>query len=532
MSTYAETPWAPLRHPAFRALWLATFASNVGTLVQNVGAAWLMTSLAPSPLLVALVQTANTLPVFLLALLAGALADVLDRRKLLLATQGWMCAISFLLAILTLQGRTSPALLLGLTFALGLGAALNAPAWQAIVSDLVPRDELPSAVALNSMGLNLARAVAPAMGGVVVAAMGPGAAFLLNSMSFVGVLAVLFRWKRPVRESRLPAEHVREAVYAGIRYVRYAPNVRAVLVRTGAFIFFGSAIWALLPVLSRFELGMGPVGYGLLMGCLGGGAVAGALVLSELRQHMPLERMMAAGTVLYGLGTLVPALVHQRLAICLGMAGAGLAWLVMLATLNSSVQAGVPAWVRGRAMAAYLLVAFGAQAVGAALWGGAVDRLGLSGTFGVCGVGVLACLALQRRFPLGSPDAPAPDAPCELPVQALAWRHEAGGIQVCTAYRIAPESERAFREVMRELRRVRLRNGATRWELVGDRLQPGRFVERFEAASGTDLLRLYERMTGAETEVERQAWAFHVGPEAPRVTTLRSEASDALATDG
>jgi len=527
-STKPESPWAPLQQPMFRALWLATFASNMGTLMQNVGAAWLMTSLASSPLLVALVQTANTLPVFLLGALAGALADIVDRRKLLLLTQGWMCGISFLLAATTLLGWTNPALLLGLTFALGLGAALNAPAWQAIVSELVPAKDLPSAVALNSMGLNLARAVAPAIGGVMVAASGPGAAFLLNSASFVGVLAVLFRWKRPKLAARLPAEPLMEALTAGFRYVRYAPTIQAVLIRTGAFMFFGTAIWALLPLISRYGLGLGPRGYGVLMGCLGFGAVMGALSLARLRQAVSLNRLLSGATLLYALAMLVPVFIHHVAVVCVAMAVAGFSWLLLLSNVNATVQAAAPAWVRGRALAAYLLVAFGAQAFGAAIWGASVSWIGLWPTLGLCGLGLIGNLALAKRFALVRPAEMPKEAPADLPAGAEAWRDATSPIRVSVAYRIDPASERAYREVMRELRLVRLRNGATRWELGHD--SGGHCVERFEVNSGTALIRCYARMTPAERETERRAGAFHQEAWPPEVAYSRREPGLAAAT--
>lgn len=527
-ATTPDSPWAPLRQPVFRALWLATFASNMGTLMQNVGAAWLMTSLASSPLLVALVQTANTLPVFLLGALAGALADVVDRRRLLLLTQGWMCAISFLLAATTLIGWTNPALLLGLTFALGLGAALNAPAWQAIVSELVPGKDLPSAVALNSMGLNLARAVAPAIGGFVVAASGPGAAFLLNSASFVGVLAVLFRWKRPTVATRLPAEPLMEALGAGFRYVRYAPTVQAVLVRTGAFMVFGTSIWALLPLISRYGLGLGPKGYGMLMGCLGFGAVLGALLLARLRQAVSLNRLLSAATLLYALATLVPVFVHHVAVVCAAMAAAGFAWLLLLSNVNATVQAAAPSWVRGRALAAYLLVAFGAQALGAAIWGASVGWIGLWPTLGVCGLGLILNLALAKRFALERPAEMPKTAPADLPAGVEAWRDAAFPIRVSIAYRIELAEERAFREVMKEMRLMRLRNGATRWELERD--PEGRFVEVFEVSSGDALIRCYVRMTPGEQETERRAGAFHQEGWPPEVTCSRREPGLAAAS--
>ena len=260
------SPWSPLQQPVFRALWIASVVSNVGTWMQNVGAAWLMTLLTPSPMVVALVQAATSLPVFLVALPAGALADVVDRRRLLLLTQGWMLLAAAALGVATLLGAMTPMILLGLTFALGLGAAMNGPAWQAIVPELVPPAELQEAVALNGAGFNVARAVGPALGGVIVAAAGPGAVFLLNAASFVVVLFVIYRWQRESRVGRLPPEHVMGAIRAGIRYVRHAPPLQVVLVRSGAFILCGAALWALLPLVARDQLGLDAVGYGMLLG--------------------------------------------------------------------------------------------------------------------------------------------------------------------------------------------------------------------------------------------------------------------------
>ena len=306
--------WAPLRTPVFRALWIVSVVSNIGTWMHDVGAAWLMISLTPSPLLVALMQTATSLPIFLLALPGGALADIVDRRRLLLVTQSWMCATAVALGLVTLAGVTTPAVLLALTFALGLGAALNMPAWQATTPEMVPRAQLLAAVALGGVGFNVARAVGPALGGLIVAVAGSGAVFLLNALTFLGVIGAVYTWRRPPRERRLPPEHVLGAMRAGVRYVRHAPLFRAVLVRTAVFIICGSATWALLPVVGRRDLGLSALGYGVLLGCLGLGAVAGSAVLPRLRARLSVDALVIVATIIFGAATLaVPSIYSVRL---------------------------------------------------------------------------------------------------------------------------------------------------------------------------------------------------------------------------
>ena len=286
--------WSPLRYPVFRALWIASLVSNIGTWMQNVGGVWLMSSLSPSPFLVALMQTATSLPVFLVGIPAGALADIVNRRRLLLCTQGLMLIAAAVLSTVTIAEAIDARGLLALTFILGLGTALNTPTWQAVMPDLVSRRELSAAVALNGVTVNVGRAVGPALAGVVVAAAGPGAVFFLNTLSFVGVLVVLYRWPAKFAESVLPAERVLGATRAGLRYIRYAPEIRAVLVRAGVFIAAGSALWALLPALARREIGLGAAGFGLLLGCIGLGAIGGATFLQRVRRQYSLDQVLVA----------------------------------------------------------------------------------------------------------------------------------------------------------------------------------------------------------------------------------------------
>ncbi|HVR11548.1 MAG TPA: MFS transporter, partial [Thermoanaerobaculia bacterium] len=357
------SPWSPLRLPLFRWLWIATVASNIGTWLQNVGASWMMTSLTTSTTLVAMVQAATSLPSFLLALPAGALADVIDRRRLLLVTQGWMAAAAAALGVLTLAGLISPWSLLAFTFLLGLGNAANNPAWQAIIPELVPRPELPGAIALGSIGFNVARAAGPALGGLIVATAGPGWTFMLNAVSFLGVMAVLYAWRRPEEETVLPGERILGAMRTGVRYVRHSPEVLAPIARGSTFIFCASSLWALLPVVAR-GLHRGAAGYGLLLTALGVGAVAGAMVLPRLRRYASTDLVVAAATLAFAAATLALALLHDfpLLLAMLLLAGGG--WLSLLSSLNVAVQTAVPSWVRARALSVYMLIFFGGLAAG------------------------------------------------------------------------------------------------------------------------------------------------------------------------
>jgi MFS family permease len=516
------SPWSPLRQPVFRALWIAAATSNIGTLMQNVGAAWLMTMLAASPLMVALVQTATSLPVFLLALPAGALADVVDRRRLLLLTQGWMLAAAAVLGVLTLLGATTPPVLLALTFILGLGAAMNAPAWQAIVPELVPRPELPAAVALNSVGFNLARAVGPALGGIVIAATGTGVVFLLNAASFLGVIVVLFYWERPLLKSVLPAERMLGAIQTGARYVRNVPVLRTVLLRAGAFAFFGSALLALLPLFARNELGLSSTGYGGLLGAFGVGAILGAAGLPRIRKRISIDLLAKGGTLVFAAAVIAVANLRNFGLVCGVMIAGGVAWLTLLSTFNTSIQVSVPSWVRGRALAFYLLVFFGSMAGGGALWGTVAEFVGIPFTLVGTAVGLIAGLFVTGRYPLipqeeldVTPSMHWPEHNMMIQLQP-----EDGPVLVTVEYLIDPERAHDFKAAMRALGRVRRRDGAMRWGLFHDTANPGRFFETFIVESWAAHLRQHERVTMADREVENQARSFQTGGKPPFVSHL------------
>jgi MFS family permease len=509
-----------LAQPLFRALWIATIASNVGTWIQDVGAAWLMTTLAPSPMMVALVRAANSLPLFLLALPAGALADVVDRRRLLLFSQLWMLAAAAALGLLTLAGLITPALLLALTFALGIGAALNAPAWQAIVPEIVPPLQLREAVSLNSLSVNLARAVGPAIGGLLIAATGPAATFLFNAVSFFGVIVVLYRWKRAPNESVLPAERVAGAMRAGLRYVRHAPRVQVVLLRSAVFVLFASALWSLLPVMARFELGRGPAGYGILLGFFGLGAVAAATVLPRLRRRWALDRIVGGATVLFALVVLAFAGSRSLGVTELAMAIAGAAWITVLSSFNASLHALVAGWVRGRAMAFSILVFFGGMAVGSALWGSIAAAMGPRMALTIAGVGMLVGLALTARYRLrgGKGLDLSPSVHWPAPVAFNAPQPDQGPVVVTVEYTIDPDRRADFVRAMGRVRRIRRRDGAISWGLLGDVADPARFVETFVVESWLEHLRQHERVTVSDRAVLDRARAFHVGREPVRIT--------------
>src|SRR5579883_621555 len=499
-----SSAWGPLRQPLFRAVWLAAVVSNVGTWMHDTSAAWLMTSLSPSPLMVALMQTAMSLPFFLLALPAGALADIVDRRRVLLGTQGWMLSAAAALGVLALAGRTTPWSLLGLTFALGLGAAMNAPAWQAITPELVPREDLAPAVALNGVAVNVARAVGPALGGLLVAAIGPGGVFLLNAASFVGVIAVLAAWRRPAPDGGLPAERVLGAILAGVRYVRHAAPVRTVLVRTAAFVLSASGVWALLPLVARGRLGLGAVGYGLLLGWLG------------------VERLLVGATLLFagasatlGVGRAVPA-------AALALIAAGLAWMSTMSTLLVAAQRAVPGWVRARALAVTFLVIQGGMAVGSLLWGALASHAGIPAALVGAAAGLVLGLAAAPGHRVAgietldlTPAArrPLPDA---VGVEDL----DEGPVLVIVEYRIDPARAADYTRAMHELARLRRRDGAVEWGLFRDAADPGRYVETFLVDSWAEHLRQHERVTAVDRAVQDRAAAFHLGPGRPLVTHL------------
>jgi MFS family permease len=512
--------WAPLRlFPVFRALWIAQFASNVGTWMQTVGAQWLL--IDRSPLLVSLVQTASSLPIVVLALPAGAWADLVDRRRLLLGAQFAMFLAATALAVTTFLGAPSPLLILALTFALGCGNAVAAPAWQAIQPDLVERTVLPQAAALNGLNMNVARAIGPAVGGFVVAAVGAGWVFALNAVSFIAIAAAVARWRAPVRRDTGPPERLAEALRAGGRYVRHAPTVRRLLYRAVLFIPAAGAVWALLPVVAASNLHLGSGGYGLMLAAVGIGAVAGAFVIPRVRARVGSARLVTGAMLVTAAALAAVGTVRTPVLVGLALLPIGAAWIAVMSSLNSALQLALPNWVRARGLAYYLAVFQGAQALGAIVWGTVADRTTVSTALLVAAGVLLVGAVVGLRSPV--PDTAALDRTpsAHWPAPQLMFSPEAadGPVLVTSTYRVPEVNAVAFTEAMRRVGRSRRRTGALRWELFRDGGDPTRFVESYLVGTWAEHLRQHEgRLTGADRRLEEQANGYAVG--APQVAHL------------
>jgi MFS family permease len=506
----AASAYAPLRHPLFRWLFIAALGSNIGTWMQNVGAAWLMTDLSTSSLMVGLVQTAAHLPVFLLALPAGALADIVDRRRLLLVSQAWMLVVALALAVFTFTGMTTPWLLLALTFLLELGFALSAPAWFALMPELVPRDEVPAAVALESVSWNAARAIGPALAGVVVAAISPAAAVLLNAISFLGVIVVVAVWRRPREVSALPAEGLMAAMRVGLRHVRHSPAMRAVFLQAAAVIIGGSGLWALLPAVTKEDPTRGALAYGILLGCLGAGAVIGACFLPALRHRFGPQRLLLGATVIFAAVTLSLAWIPSFAVWCVVFLAGGAAWLCCAATLNAVVQTAVPRWVQARALAVYLLIVFGGFAVGGVLWGILADHLGVPWALTASAAWLHAefLVAARFRLPHDADKGLEPSRHWSEVAAAPGVETEQGQVLVTLEYRIDPERRAEFLEAIRPLRQARLRDGALAWDLFQDAADPGLYLATLHDESWVEHLRHHERVTDADRAIEQKVAAL------------------------
>lgn len=527
MPLHLPRAFAPLRHRVFRSLWLATLASNTGMWVQNTGAGWMMTSLDPSPFMVSLVQAASMLPVFLLALPAGALADIVDRRRFLIGAQLWMLLMALLLTLLAGADALGPWGLLAITFGIGAGTALNFPAWAATTPELVPREDLVGAVALNGIGFNLARAAGPALGGFAIAAAGPEAAFALNGFAFLLLIVALVAWRRPASlATTLPKEHLVGAMRAGLRFVAASPSMQSAILRACAFFLPAAAVWGLLPLHVRGQLGLGPEAFGLMLGVMGFAAVGAGFVLPTLRARMDRGTLVFRASLLEALSMGLLALSEHWAPAAFALSLYGAAWIAAGSTLAVSAQMAAPAWVRARAIAIYQLSFFGMMAFGAALAGWVGARFGVAPALAAASIGGMVLALLVRPWRLDPAEAtargsdsttmPVPEAPAAELEKLLGER--SGRVLEVVRYTIDPATRADFLQVMQEVRRVRLRSGAITWRLYEDVAHPERWAEFWAVENWTEHLREAQRVTEEDMTALARAAALHRADAPPEAT--------------
>jgi MFS family permease len=513
---------SPFRHPVFRNVWVANLGSQFGGLIQAVGASWLMLSIAAAPEMVTLVQASTTLPIVMFALVAGALADSFDRRGIMIAAQAFMLVVSMTLAACAWLGLITPWLLLLFTFLIGCGAAFNGPAWQASVAEMVPREDLPTAVALNSMGFNIARSVGPAVGGMIVAAAGAAAAFAVNTVTYFGIIIVLARWRPPSEPRLLPRERLGTAVMAGLRYVSMSPNIKFTLVRSFVFGAGASALVSLMPLVAKELVGGSSVTYGLLLGGFGAGAVGGALVAHRLRLSFSNETIVRLAMLLFAAAVAVTALSGWLALTLLAQLLSGAGWVLALATFNVTVQTSAPRWVVGRALSLYQMGAFGGMAGGSWVWGIVTGKIGLAEALLVSVLVLLVCLALGFRFVLPQTE----DLKLNLlqrwkePEIVLPIEQRSGPVVVTIEYRIDENDVLDFLTAMSDRKRIRRRDGARHWSLLRDLSEPDLWIERYDSPTWLDYVRQNQRMTEDDAAVWDRISSLHRGPEKPRVRRM------------
>ncbi len=511
----------PLRHPVFRRIWFASLLSNLGLLIQGVGAAWAMTQMATSADDVALVQTALMLPVMLISMPAGAIADMYDRRIVALVSLSIALAGATALSILAGLHLITPRILLAFCFVVGSGMALFGPAWQSSVSEQVPAETLPSAVALNGISYNIARSFGPAIGGIVVATAGAVAAFAANAVLYIPLLVVLFLWRRVSEPSRLPRERLSRAIVSGVRYIANSPSIRIVLVRTLVTGLIGGSVSALMPLVARDLLHGGAQTYGIMLGAFGMGAVIGALNISEVRKRLQGEAAVRACALSMGGSIAAIALSREPVLTAAALVLAGAAWMLAVALFNIGVQLSAPRWVAGRSLAAFQAAIAGGIAVGSWGWGRLTDAAGVE--FALLTSAALMVLSPLLGIWLRMPRIGARDEDAELladPEVRLSLTGRSGPLVVEIEYRVDQENARAFHNVMQDVQLSRQRNGAYGWSVARDIADPELWTERYHCPTWLDYLRQRNRSTQSERALHQRAMAFHLGPDPVRIRRM------------
>jgi MFS family permease len=517
-----SSPWSPFRHATFSVLWTATVIANIGSWMYSAASGWLMTSLSPEPLIVSMVQVATTLPMFLFALPAGALADIVDKRKFLIAVEIAVTIISAIFAAIVWLGLTTPLNLLVFTFLIGAGSALTAPAWQSVVPQLVPKYDLQPAIAANSVGINLSRAVGPALAGTLVARLGIGAPFWINAISNLGIIGALLWWNPPQTGNRhLPAERFGSAIRAGFRHAKNNQHLRATLIRGVGFFLFASAYWALLPLVARSQIAGGPDLYGFLLGAIGAGAVAGAFALPWLKARLGPDRLVAAGSIGTALAMVLFGVARDSATGIVASIFAGTSWIAVLATLNVSAQIALPEWVRGRGLAMFVTTFFGALSLGSAIWGQLAAMLGLPAAHFLAAAGALLAIPLMWRWKLQTAAGIdlTPSMHWPVPIVTHEVAEDRGPVLITVEYRIDPRDRAAFLAALDKLGRQRRRDGAYAWGVFEDAAVEGRMLETFLVESWLEHMRQHERVTNADRVLQDEVHRFHTAG-APIVTHL------------
>src|SRR6267143_1042106 len=526
MSSTNSASESPLKNTLYRFLWITMFAADIGTAMQTVGSGWLITSLAPSPFVVALLQVMTSLSIFLLALPAGALADIVDRRKLFLATQYFSLAVAAILSILTFGGFTTSSVLLVFTLLLDLGAAMSLPVNIVIQAELVPKKKALAAMTLFSVAVYIGLAVGPLLGGLVVAAAGPWAVFMLNALSFVGVIVFLHRWRKPPERKLLPPEQVIGAIRTGLRYMRHSLHVRALFVRDFSLTICGSALVSLLPLLARNEAGSNSILFGILVGAFGiGGMISGLIIVPRIKK-ISIEKRVKSATVLYAVAMAVISLQHGSIIVFVGIFAVGTALIIITSSLNFIAYNSVSSWVRTRVVSVHQLVYWGGVAIGSIVWGIVAEIWGIPTALLAASIGLVIGLVTSTRYklkPLTDVDM-TPSMHWSMPRAMIDIDdHEEGSVLVEMEFQIDPARSHEFESAMNKVRSVMLRDGAINWELFHDIENPSRYVMMFTSESWTEHLRQHERITKADLAVEQHANSFHIGKGPPRISHLISE---------
>ncbi len=510
--------FGPLRQPLFVVLWVATIIGNTGSFVRDVASAWLMTDLSTSPAAVAMVQAAATLPVFLLAIPAGVLSDILDRRKFLIGIQFLLAGTSICLLVLSASELQTVASLVALTFLGGIGAALMGPTWQAIVPELVEKKDLKDAVALNSLGINIARAIGPALGGLVLASLGAAFTYGVDVISYVFVVAALLWWPRPKAKQDVLSERFVGAFRAGLRYARASRELHIVLLRAFLFFALASSVWALLPLVARQMLGGGAGFYGILLGAVGLGAIGGAVVMPRLRASLSADGLLLAAALVSATVMAFLSMAPPQWAAVAALVVLGMAWITALTTMNGVAQSILPNWVRGRSLAVYLTVFNGAMTVGSLSWGMVAKWTSVPAALltGATGLVLVALVAHRIKLPTGDADL-VPSNHWLEPLTATPVDNDRGPVMIQIEYRVALENRAAFLKAIAHLSYERRRDGAYAWGIVEDSANPTLMLEWFQVESWAEHLRQHQRVSKADADIQEEVMRFHEGGQRPVV---------------